>query len=124
MSEVGNWRDVIPSKYFRASDVETPKLLTIARYARETQDDEEYGVVYFREEKKGLRINITNGNTIEEIAGTGDPDQWKGTVVVLYAIDTELRGKATRGVRVRRPKPGATPPPPPEENHSDDSVPF
>jgi hypothetical protein len=122
---MSNWRDVIPSKYFRASDVDTPKLLTITKYVKETQDDEEFGVVYFREDKKGLRVNTTNGISIEDIAGTGDPDRWSGTVVVLYAVDTELRGKPTRGVRVRKPKPGAAPPPPPPEFQADDSdVPF
>jgi hypothetical protein len=121
---MGNWRDVIPSKYFRASDVEPPKLLTVTRYATERMDDEEFGVVYFREDKKGLRVNITNGNTLEDISGTGDPEKWAGTVVVLYAVDTELRGKPTKGVRVRKPKPGSAPPNPPPSQHDDDEPPF
>ena len=121
---MGNWRDVIPAKYFRASDVETPKLLTITKYVTERMDDEEFGVVYFREEKKGLRVNTTNGNAIEDISGTGDPQHWGGTVVVLFAVDTELRGKPTKGVRVRRPKPGATPPSPPPDSRPEDDVPF
>lgn len=119
---MGNWRDSLPSNYLKASDFEKPALLTIKGFGDEKIGDEIKPCVFFEEETKGLILNITNGNTIEQIAGTADPDNWNGVKVVAYKTDTDFRGKRVDCIRIRAPKPGAKLPPPPPP--PDDDVPF
>lgn len=123
---MGNWRDSLPSQWLKAVDFEKPALLTIRRFSVETMGDDKRPVVWFDEVEKGLGLNITNGNTIEEITGTADPARWVGHKVVLYKTQTDFKGTRTDCIRVRAPKPGAVPPPAPEpEVHAgDEDVPF
>lgn len=120
---MGNWRDAIPSKWLKASDFATPKLLTIKKFGVEKIGEEQLPCVWFNELEKGLVLNITNGNTVEDIVGTPDPDQWPGTVVVLYQTETDFGGKRVPCIRVRAPKPG-TAAPEPQEYVVEDDVPF
>lgn len=131
---MGNWRDSIPSKWLKASDLDgKPQLVTIKRFTVEAlQDGTKKPAVWFREEAKGLVLNITNGKSIEKIAGTADPDGWMGKRVVIYPTETEMGGERVDCIRVRAPKVGAKLPEPitvepePEDNFTDDGsdVPF
>jgi len=134
---MGNWRDSIPSKWLKASDLDgKPRLVTIKKFSVEKLDDGNKPAVWFVEEEKALILNITNGKKIEGICGTGDPKGWTGKRVVLYPTETELRGETVDCIRVRAPKPGAKLPPfivvaesedvaaATEYQASDDDVPF
>lgn len=133
---MSSWRDSIPSKYLKAADLDgRPRLVTIKRFSVEKSDTEKFPVVWFVEEDKGLRLNVTNGKKIESIAGSSDPARWAGKRVVMYPTETELRGETVDCIRVREPKPGAKLPPAPEpeyeqspaeatEYQADDDVPF
>lgn len=123
---MGNWRDSLPSQWLKATDFEKPALLTIRRFSVETMGDDKRPVVWFDEVEKGLGLNITNGNTIEEICGSPDPARWVGHRVVLYKTQTDFKGVRTDCVRVRAPKPGSVPaaPAPDAFAPSDDDVPF
>ena len=123
---MGNWRDAFPSKWFNHKDLaEGPKLLTIKKVSMEdiAGDGQDKPVVWFHEHDKGLGINVTNGQTIEDIAGTPDADEWPGVVLVLFKTETDFQGKRVACVRIRRPKPGAVVPEPEPPEGSDD-VPF
>ena len=123
---MGNWRDAFPSKWFSHKDLnEGPKLVTIKRVSMEdiAGDGEKRPVVWFNEHDKGLGLNITNGNSIEDIAGSSDPDEWGGTALVLFKTETDFQGKRVPCVRIRPPKPGAKVPEP-EPEYTDDDVPF
>ena len=125
-----NWRDSIPSKWLKASDLDgKPRLVTVKRFSVEQIVEGKTGpVVWFQEEEKGLGLNITNGKTIEKVCGSADPDEWKGKAIVLYPTETEFRGETVDCIRVRAPKKGAKlPEPEPEmsqEFADDDDVPF
>lgn len=125
--KMGNWRDSIPSKWLKASDLEgKPRLVTIKKFTEEKLQGETFPkpAVWFKEEEKALILNITNGKKIEQICGTGDPDGWTGKRIVIYPTETELRGETVDCIRVRAPKPGTKPPvPEPEEteDHGSDS---
>jgi hypothetical protein len=128
---MGNWRDSIPSKWLKASDLEgKPRLVTIKKFTEEKLQGETFPkpAVWFKEEEKALILNITNGKKIEQICGTGDPDKWPGKRIVIFPTETELRGETVDCIRVRAPKPGAKPAPQEEEYHEDeqpsDDVPF
>ncbi len=122
---MGNWRDSLPSNWLKAADFEKPRLLTIKAFRVEKVGDEQKPVVFFAEDERGLVLNITNGNSIEDIAGSADPATWTGKRIVLYKTETEMKGKRTDCIRVRAPKPGAVPPPPPPDYvATDEDVPF
>ena len=139
---MGNWRDSIPSKWLKASDLDgKPRLVTIKKFTEEKLQGETFPkpAVWFKEEEKALILNITNGKKIEQICGTGDPDGWTGKRIVIYPTETELRGETVDCIRVRAPKPGApapatrkqAPEPEPEpideghaDQYDDSDVPF
>lgn len=123
---MGNWRDSLPSNWLKAADFEKPALMTIKRFSVETVGDDKRPVVWFVESDKGLSLNITNGNMIEEICGTADPSKWAGRKVVLFKTKTDYKGERVDCIRVRAPKPGSVPeaPEPDEQRDADDSVPF
>ena len=119
---MSNWRDALPSQWLKAADFEKPGLLTIRKFSVEQMGDDKRPVVWFDEVEKGLGLNITNGNTIEEITGSADPARWVGHKVVLYKTQTDFKGTRTDCIRIRAPKPGSVkaPEPPPEREPGDD----
>lgn len=104
-----------PSKYL-AADTDVPDaedgglIVTISGCKRETlgngKEAEDKPVLYFEETDKGLVLNKTNANTITDLMGTDETDEWEGRKIKLYAKDVEFQGKMTRGIRVstRPPK--------------------
>jgi hypothetical protein len=108
-----SWRDSIPSKWLKAADLGgKPHLVTIKRFSVETIGESPKPVVWFRELKKGLGLNITNGKRIEDICGSADPERWIGKHIVLFPTETEYKGETVDCIRVRAPKPGAKLPEP------------
>ena len=133
-----SWRDSIPSKWLKASDLDgKPRLVTIKRFSVEEIGEAPKPVVWFKEEEKGLGLNITNGKKIETICGSADPEKWKGKVIVVFPTETEFKGETVDCIRVRAPKPGyvapvaAEPVTGPDDDSDyfddagiDDSIPF
>ena len=96
-------------------------------------------VAHFAGKEKGLILNLTNCELIEQIAGTDDVEKWSGTRVVLYPTTTKFGGKTVPCLRIKTagngavPRPVAvTPPPPlpptpepePEYVMTEDDIPF
>lgn len=126
---MGNWRDSMPSKWLKASDLNgKPALVTIKEFTVEKMNDGgKKPAVWFKEEDKALILNITNGKKIEGICGSADPDNWIGKRIVIFPTETEMAGDTVECIRVRAPKPGTAAPQPepePEFHASDDDVPF
>lgn len=133
-----SWRDSIPSKWLKAKDLDgKPHLVTIKRFSVEKIGDTDGPVVRFAEFDKSFGLNITNGQTIENITGSPDPKNWIGKRVVIYPTETDYAGSRVACIRVRAPKPGAKLPPAPEPSPdldppdeggdfhaSDEDVPF
>src|SRR5580700_9421758 len=96
--------DVFPSKWLQASDIEDDTEVTISNVITEEMPDGEVekSVVYFRELDKGLILNISNWNAIEELTGQEDSDDWEGHKITLFFNpDVEYKGKKTGGIRIR-----------------------
>ncbi len=96
-----------PSTYLKAQDLgrNTP-VVTITDVAMETIGDDSKMVVYFAEGKKGLVLNKTNANTIVDLLGSTDTDQWTGKKIMLITAKVEFQGKRVPAIRIEEaPKP-------------------
>jgi hypothetical protein len=85
---------------------------------------------------KPLGLNATNGDTIENIAGTDDYKRWPGTLVTLFVMPNVRMGRATRpAIRIKpqppkppagwkpsAPTPNTNPPPPRGEERAADKA--
>lgn len=71
-------------------------------------------VAHFAGKDKGLVLNRTTCETLEQITGTDDTDRWGGTTIVLYVDPTVKFGaKTVGGIRVRGVQQRQAPPTPP-----------
>ncbi len=60
-------------------------------------------VAYFEGLSKGLVLNTANGETLLEITGTDDPNEWKDVALQLYVDpDVKYGGKKIGGIRIRK----------------------
>jgi hypothetical protein len=117
--------EVFPSKYLKESDLNgKPINVEIALAAKETLKtpagkEQDKVVLSFKGAKKSLPLNMCNFDSVAEIAGTDDWDQWPGVRLQLYPWKVEMHGEMKPCVRIRSPEQGelrklqapATPPP-------------
>jgi hypothetical protein len=69
-------------------------------------------VAYFEGLSKGLVLNAKNCETLTEITGTDNPNEWKDVAVQLYVDpDVTYGGKKIGGIRIRKPAPVSVPVP-------------
>ncbi len=117
---MANFRDAFPSKYLKADDLAGPVAVEVDSVDYEDvgtgQRQERKLVARFVGRTKGLVLNMINAETIAEITGTADYEQWPGHSVELYPTKTEFQGKRVPCTRIRevtsktsRPKGRAAP---------------
>src|ERR1041384_6313700 len=111
----------VDAKYLSHADIaeHDDTVLTIKTYEQEImgqgKDAVEKWVLYFREIKKGLGLNKTNGKMICKLMGSDDMDTWIGKQIAIYVKDdVEYQGEIMSAIRVRPKLPGAAP----EEDYS------
>ena len=82
-------------------------------------------VAKFAGKDKGLILNQTNCELLEQIIGSDDYDQWAGNTVVLYPTTTKFGNKTVPCLRIRANAAAAKPvPPPPPVDELPDNTPF
>lgn len=88
-----------------------PMVVTIGG-AEQVQFDGEAPKVKlnFTDCDKGLVLNQTNWNSIEEITGQFDTDSWKGHQIELFPTKVQFGARMVWAVRVRRPSAAAPAP--------------
>jgi hypothetical protein len=101
--------EMLPSKYLKKEDCESPLLVTIREIVPETvgngSDKEDKWVCYFSEQEKGMVLGSTNMRLIEMVTGSDNTDDWIGRKIVLYCEkNVSFQGKLVGGIRVRAPK--------------------
>jgi hypothetical protein len=107
------------TRFIQKSDVGNGVLVTIDKVTEENKapeyQAEDVGyIIYFKEDFKPWGPGIESLEDISHIAGTGDVDQWPGTLLVLFVDpDVKFGPKKVGGIRCRRPK---TPPQPSSPN--------
>ncbi len=90
-------------------------VLTIKGYEQQTlgqgKDAEEKWTLSFREIKKSLVLNKTNGKMCCKLFGSDDMDDWIGKKIAIYVKDdVEMAGEIVSAIRVRTKLPGAPAP--------------
>ncbi len=107
----------VDAKYLTYSDISDhdDTVLTIKSYEQEMmgqgKDAQEKWVLYFREIKKGLGLNKTNGKMCCKLFGSDDMDDWIGKKIAIYVKDdVEFQGEIVSAIRVRTKLPGAPAP--------------
>jgi hypothetical protein len=86
---------------------------TIAKIDTSTFKDKESGkdkqqrVIHWKEDLPALGLNKTNWGTICAFTGKDDDDDWIGERVECFVVPVEM-SKTGYGIRVRKPRPGAT----------------
>ena len=102
---------MFPSKYLKAADLNgDPLVVTIVSAPLETLKNPEgkeqtKTVLYFRGTKKLLPLNLTNWDSVADVTGESDSENWAGCKIELYPATTEMKGKTVDCIRVRAPKP-------------------
>jgi hypothetical protein len=123
--------DMIQSKFLRKEDFDEDRILTIKGVTLEVMPGDagdQKWVLYFREEAKGMALNVTTIRVLEQAFGD-DSDHWIGNKVKVYVDpNVSFGGKVVGGLRLRTPKQGPKPQPavapPASTGEFEDDIPF
>ena len=132
--------DVFPSKFLVAGDLNGKSIaLKILRAPIETlknkNGEDTKTVLYFKGAKKSLPLNRTNWDSVADITGEDDSDNWAGHQIELYPTTTQFGSDVVDCIRIRAPaqaelKPArgkptkAAKPAAADETDFDDEIPF
>ena len=134
-------KDVFKSKYLKTEDLNgkaTRRRIesVVVEEVGMDDDKQERAIVYFERTEKGMILNATNWDTLEEAFGP-ESDAWAGHIIELYPTHTKYKGQRVPAMRMRiveeagpenptRPPPRQAEEPPPhgDENYPGDDVPF
>ncbi len=96
--------EAFPSTYLKAPDLNGQRpVVTITHVTTEDLGGDTKRAVHFKGTDKVLICNRTNWNTIAEIAGKDDDDEWAGTKIQLYSTKVDFQGKRVDALRVCEP---------------------
>lgn len=124
--------DVFASNSLKADDLQgTEPVVTIDKVTtQEFNDDGRKAlkpIIHFVGKEKTLVCNKTNWNSIVEITGEADSDNWHGKRIKLVRAMVDYQGRRVPAIRIDAPPRGASrpqPPPPPVDAPDEDSIPF
>lgn len=120
--------EVFHSKYLKAEDLQGKTVrVTIDRVEYEMVGLEEGKkerklVVYLVNKERQLVLNKTNAESIAEIAGDDDTDNWGGIQIALFPDKTKFGGKTVDCIRITWPN--GKPVPPPVTDADGEEIPF
>lgn len=99
--------EMIVSKFLRKEDFDEDRVMTIKGVKLEDMpgdSGDQKWVLYFREEAKGMALNVTSIRVLEQAYGD-DTDHWIGNRVMVYVDpNVSFGGKVVGGLRLRTPK--------------------
>jgi hypothetical protein len=107
--EMKSYKAYSDGQYLKKEDVSPAQVWTIKDVKEQTvttpgKEPKTKLVLFFNETKKGLVLNISNGDVLYEMTGTDNPEEWIGTRVELYVDDSvTYAGKKVGGIRLRKP---------------------
>jgi hypothetical protein len=97
-------------QYLKKEDV-NPSQTWVIQDAREQtvttpgKEPKEKIVLFFDGTKKGLVLNLAQGDAMLEMTGSEDPSEWIGERVELFVDDSvAYAGKKVGGIRLRKPE--------------------
>lgn len=103
-----HWKNFVDKDYLGSHNLEVGEemLLSIARFEGEEQVQGADGsksakmVLYFKEDKPKMILNITNASTLGALYGT-HPEKWIGKQIQIYAASVKAFGKTQDALRIR-----------------------
>jgi hypothetical protein len=124
--------EIFPSRFLRAADLKgKPVALTIESAPTEELNggEETKTVLHFKKTNKVLPLNMTNWDSVADITGEDDSQNWSDCRIELYPTTTDFRGKPVDCIRIRAPQQRELPKPkpapkPPLSEEMDDEIPF
>jgi hypothetical protein len=94
---------VFPSRWFKAADLPPEgEQVTIRGVGMEQvgEERERKPVMTFDETDKELVVNVTNWNSIAELTGKDDSDDWPGRVIKLVRVKAQFGKKTVDAIRI------------------------
>jgi hypothetical protein len=104
---------MVSSKFLKKEDLDEDVIVTIdhvsqQNVAQDGQPEEKKWVLYFREYEKGMVLNATNIQLLENATGVSDTDDLGGKEIILYVDpNVSFGGKVVGGLRLRKHKAAA-----------------
>src|SRR5262245_6138688 len=95
--------EVFPSRFFKAADLKNGLLtVEISEVVMESivDGEDDQPVVHFEGQSKGLVLNVTNWNMLEELSGSDESDDWTGLRVTLYVTKVDFQGRRVPAIRI------------------------
>ncbi len=93
--------EAFPSAYLSVADLQGRAVVVEISNAKEKRiGDENKVVLEFHNQTKGLVLNKTNWNMIEQLLGSEDTDDWTGQKIILQPDKTQYGGKVVDCIRV------------------------
>ena len=96
--------EVFPT-LLKGKEITAPKQCRVRSVEKMTMGDDTFPVLYVEGNGKGIRLNKTNWNTMEEMCQSDNSDDWVGAEVVVY-FDPDVEypiGTRIGGIRLRAP---------------------
>ena len=96
-------------QFLKKENVNPPQVWTITDVKEQTvttpgKEPKEKLVLFFDGTKKGLVLNMSQGDALLDMTGQEDPEEWIGQRVELFVDDNvAYAGKRVGGVRLRKP---------------------
>ncbi len=124
--------DIFGGKSLKSEDIKGREpVVTIESVEMKKFDDGPKAIIRFAGKDKALICNRTNWNSIADILGADDSDEWIGRRIKLVVARVDFQGKRVDAIRVD-PAPSATAAAPrrqpvePVDNTpiTDDDIPF
>ena len=105
MSAITKLTELCPSKYLESADFEGDTPATIKSWAIETvgPDEDECGILYFDEFKRGLVLNKTKKTALLNAFGNNLED-FKGKTITLFPTEVMAFGSMKPAIGIRIPK--------------------
>ena len=98
--------EVFPSRWLRAADLEPDgEKVTIRKVTMEEigEERERKPIMAFDETDKELVVNVTNWNSIVELTGEEDSDDWLEHVIKLVRVKVQYGAKTVDAIRIEAP---------------------
>jgi hypothetical protein len=119
--------EIYGGNYLKAEDLgsSSPVVIIEEVSVMSADDGKKKLVLHFHGKDKTLVLNVTNANTVQELLGSDDTDDWLGKRIRLYTTKVDFQGKRVSAIRIKAAGKAAPPPPEPEEEIEEDiEVPF
>jgi hypothetical protein len=100
--------EAFPSRFLKADDLQRPVVLKVtgSNYEKLNGLDgksKQKVVLSFAKTEKQLALNSTNFETMMDLTGENDSDNWVGAKIELYPTQTTMQGKMVNCIRIRKP---------------------